>query len=114
MKKCVRADRFVVQEESDGRGENKLFLNAYGLYRRSEQKSFLLSIDVDEFWHVKLTNDQRELYVFCAERSLYKSFVGERRVQVYVKHDYKRGNSPFDTVISMHELNLPIELAFVN
>ena len=52
--------------------------------------------------------------MFCAERSLYKSFVGERRVQVYVKHDYKRGNSPFDTVISMHELNLPIELAFVN
>lgn len=114
IKCCVRDDRFIVLENDEGRGENRAFLNAYGLYRRPEQKSFLLSLDVDEFCHVKLTNDGRELYVFCAARSLYKSLVGERRVQVYVKHDYDDRNRPFDTVVSMHELNMPIELAFVD
>lgn len=69
---------------------------------------------MDEFYHVKLANSRRELYVFCAERDFYKSFVGERRVQIYIKHDCVCNNGPYDTVITMHELNFPIELAFVD
>lgn len=114
VKECVRDGRFIVLEDDEGRDENRVFLSVYGLFRRRDQQAFLLSLDVDEFCHVKRTNDGRELYVFCAARNLYKSLVGECRVQIYVKHDYERKNGPFDTVISMHELNKPIELAFVD
>ena len=118
VKECVKTGCFVVSED-DGEGEgsrkeNREFLNAYGLYSRSEQKKLLLSLDVDEFCHSRLTNDGRELYVFCPERELYKTMIGPKRIKVYIKNDYNESLCPYDTVISMHELNLPIDLLFID
>lgn len=110
-KDCVKAGRFVVLT-SDGREHNEQFLNAYGLYSPREQSKLLLSLEVEEFCHSVLASDGRELLVFCPRRVLYKSNVGLVPVCVYVKHDCPPDASPYDCVISMHELRYPIELLF--
>lgn len=112
---CVRRGEFVVLEGDPDdplstRYKNTDFLLTYGLADRESQKQLLLSVSEDEFCHVVICNDGRELYVFCLDRPLYKAMVGREMVRVYLKHDYN-GRS-FDTVVSLHGLELPIMRAF--
>ena len=115
VKACIRHDEFVVLEGDpddplNTRCKNSEFLFAYGLADRQRQKQLLLSVSEDEFCHVVICNDGRELYVFCLDRSLYKAASGCERVRMYLKHDYD-GKS-FDVVVSLHGLELPIVRAF--
>lgn len=117
VKECIRADRFVVEDGSIVEGDggvrkNSAFMNVYGLYRRSDQKQLLLSITLEDFCHVRKANDGRELYVFCVQRPLYRAGSGTCSVWVYVKQECEEGREPFDVVVSLHELELPIELPF--
>lgn len=108
---CVREGRFIVLD-GDGREDNVSFLNAYGLYTKHEQAKFLLSISVSDFCHAIRASDGNELYVFCKHHSGYKALVGACDVWVYVKHRCPPSSTPFDCVISMHELKYPIDLPF--
>lgn len=108
---CVREGRFIVLD-GDGREDNVSFLNAYGLYTRREQAKLLLSIDVSDFCHTIRASDGSELYVFCIRYSGYKALVGACDVWVYVKHRCPPSSTPYDCVISMHELKYPIDLPF--
>lgn len=111
-KECVKAQRFIVLTIR-GRESNEQFLNMFGLYTRREQAKLLLSLEVEDYCHTVLSSDGRELYVFCPQRTLYKSGTGPTPVYVYIKHDCPPGSKPYDCVISMHELRYPIELQFV-
>ena len=111
IKDCVRDGRFIVLD-SDGREDNVDFLNAYGLYTKREQARFLLSIDVSDFCHAIRASDGSELYVFCVLHSGYRAMIGNCDVWVHVKHRCPPSATPFDCVISMHELKYPIELPF--
>ena len=118
-KGCIRDNRFIVLDnpaDSNGghRQKNRDFMVAYGLYTKEVQRDFLLAIDVDDFCHSVASSDGRELYVFCCSRSLYRSGSGPRHVWVYIKHDCQPNRKPYDVVVSLHELEKPIELLFVD
>ena len=113
-KECIKEDKFVVLEEGGTRRKNSDFLNLYGLYARSEQKRVLLAVDVEEFCHSIISSDGDELYVFCARRRLYKTATGPCDVAIYIKHSCPEKAQPFDVVVSMHELESPIDLVFID
>lgn len=117
VKECVRRNAFVVlkgdpDDPTDTRKKNASFMRRYGLWDKAAQQALLLSITEDEFCHAVMCNDGRELYVFCLDRMLYKTLSGFEQVRIYVKHDYAQGISPFNVVVSLHELELPILKAF--
>lgn len=115
VNKCIRAGEFIVLDDERGsRKKNADFLNIYGLYTREKQKQYLLSIDVEDFCHSVRAADGAELYVFCPRWQLYKTNGGSCNVAVYVKHDCPQAKHPRDVVISMHELEAPIELIFAD
>ena len=97
---------------SDGRQKNSDFIRKYGLYTRESQMELLLSICTDEFCHSVKSSDGRVLYVFCVKRTLYKSGSGPSTICVYVKHDCPNNSDAIDVVVSLHELEKPIELIF--
>ena len=114
---CIRAGHFHIltgdpDDPAASRGKNARFMRSYFLYDRKELAAMLLSLDAGEFCHVKRCNDGRDLYVFCAARTLYKQAVGYELVRIYVKHDYDSRGEGADVVVSLHELEKPILLAF--
>ena len=118
VKSCIQAGRFIVLGNEDGtregRQKNTDFLNTYGLYTKESQASLLMSIVVEDFSHSVKASDGRELYVFCIRRSLYKTSYGPCSVWIYIKHDCAEEGEPYDVVISMHELEKPIDLIFAD
>lgn len=82
------------------------------MYAQREQAKYLTTLTADEFCHAVETIDGRLLYVFCAERTLYKIANGYEAVRVYVKHDYTPNEGGFDVVISLHGLEMPIVRLF--
>ena len=111
IKSCVKQGRFIVCGGA-GREENQIFINAYGLYTRNAQRRLLLSLDTSHFCHAIRAADGDELYVFCIRHNGYKALIGPCSVMVYVKHRCPPSASPYDWVISMHELRYPIDLLF--
>lgn len=118
VKDCINAGRFIVLNNDDGdhegRQKNSDFMNKYGLYTRERQQDLLKRIEVEDFCHSVRSSDGRDLYVFCVQRQLYKAGSGTCSVWVYIKQDCPEGNETTDVVISMHELEKPIDLIFVD
>lgn len=118
VKSCIKAGRFVVLDNEDGsrpgRQKNLDFMNKFGLYTKESQMNLLLGVDVEDFCHSVRSSDGRHLYVFCIQRLLYKTGSGTCSVQIYIKHDCPEGNDPTDVVVSMHELEKPIEKIFID
>lgn len=115
VKQCVKNDKFyVLDDEGGSRAKNRDFMLVYGLTRREEQRAVLLSLDAEDFCHSVTSSDGSRLYVFCVERSLYKASVGPTRIWVYIKHNCPDKSDPYDLVVSMHELEMPIDLLFVD
>lgn len=116
VSECIRGGsyRIAASPSDSSRKKNFDFMLIHNLFDEHLQKELLLSIDAEEFCHVKITEDGRRLYVFCVKRELYRSRVGNVLVTIYVKHDYDPSNSIKDIVISLHELERPIQLAFVD
>lgn len=117
VKECVRRGAFMVlkgdpDDRADSRQKNVLFMRTYGLWHHDTQRALLLGITEDEFCHVVVCNDGRELYVFCLDRTLCKVASGFERVRLYVKHDLSKKGSPYDIVVSLHPLELPILKVF--
>lgn len=116
VKTCIREDRFIVEagdptDPDNTRNKNDDFLAVYGL-SNDDVKDILLSLDETEFCHVRLTNDDRRLYVFCRKTRLYRIAKGHEPVAIYIKHDYD--GAGFDVVISFHALERPIEVPFAD
>lgn len=88
------------------------FMFTYGLYGESAQKAFLTSIDASEFCHIVLSSHGADLYVFCAQRELYKVAFGMELVPVYVKFELARKAEGMAIVISLHQIERPIYLPF--
>lgn len=117
VKECVRRGAFIVLEGNptdplNTRYKNTEFLFMYGLQDRENQRKILLSVVEEEFCHVVLSNDGRSLYVFCLDRTLLKMSGEYEEARIYLKHDYRPGNDPYNLVISFHALELPIIRAF--
>lgn len=113
----IRNGRFVVldgdpEDESNTRNKNRSFMTTYGLMDVNRQKRFLLSVDPQDFCHVKRTNDDRGLYVFCVERELQKPLCSPETIAVYVKHDFKPGVSTRNIIVSLHPIEHSIYLPF--
>lgn len=114
---CIRNGRFVVldgdpEDESNTRNKNRRFMTTYGLTDVNRQKRFLLSVDPQDFCHIKYTNDGRELYVFCVERELQRPLSVPEKIAVYVKHDFKPGVSKRNIIVSLHPIEHSIYLPF--
>lgn len=116
VKECIRAGRFIVLGNDDGtregRQKNTDFMLQYGLYTPESQAAKLLSLEVEDFCHTVRSSDGESLYVFCAQWSLYKTGSGVCLVRVYIKHRCPEGDGVTDIVVSLHELEKPIDLIF--
>ena len=113
VEKYLRRVRACLDRDSkEGREKNYDFLLSFGLLDRRYQKKILQGVDASEFCHVKKTNDGRDLYVFCIDRQLYKAAVGNQQALIYIKHDLNEARRPQDLVVSFHQLENPIQLAF--
>ena len=118
VKDCIRAGRFIVLNNEDGNRESRKknydFMLKYGLYTKESQEAKLLSLDVENFCHTVQSSTSETLYVFCAQWSLYRAGSGPCSIYVYIKHNCPEGIEVTDVVVSMHELEKPIELIFVD
>lgn len=117
VRACIRKGDFYVETENpkrpnDSRKKNDDFIAVHSL-SEAEIKDKLLSIDRDDFCHVKLTEDGRRLYVFCKRMSLPKNLLELEVIAVYVKHDYIESDESV-VVISFHALEEPIETRFAD
>lgn len=114
VKACVKKDDFYV-EEGDGnksRLKNRAFIFTYGLHVSASLKRLLLGLDPHEFCHIKKTEYGGHLYVFCAQRELYKALSGMETVLIYIKFDYDKKRRKKLVVVSLHELEEPICVPF--
>lgn len=119
VNRCIKEGHFVVlndpaNEHGMHRQKNIDFMNIYGLYTKRAQRILLLSLDANDFCHSVKSSDGRDLYVFCCLRTLYRTGSGARSIWIYIKHDYQPKGHPFDVVVSLHELEMPIDLFFVD
>lgn len=99
-------------ERRASRQKNRDFMRTYGLHSREEQARFLCGLSARGFCHVIRGSADERLYVFCADRCLYKAAHGYERVLVYVKQDHVPGRATEDVVVSLHKLEKPIVLVF--
>ena len=94
------------------RRKNREFMQAHGIFTKDDQKNLLLRVETEDYCHAVYGSDQSVLYVFCLETVLQNEAGCDGRVRIYIKHNYPAPGTKDDVVISLHDLERPIELPF--
>ncbi len=115
IKECVRNGKYSISLNNN-RQENIDFINEYNL-RAERQEEIMLNIDVKDFCY-SLTNTNPNfpsnlLYIFAPSVDLNDAFGSVITISVYTKFNVlNRADGDYTIVISLHELNRPIDYLF--
>lgn len=113
VKAQVKINNYQIERNSNRRVNNELFLNY--ILSEEEAKKILLSLEVNDFCHIKVNKHARFknelLYVFGKDIPLIERFkTGEKVVTLYIK--INKLEDKYVIVVSFHESAYPMKYYF--